>query len=288
MAVGSRATRLLPRYLSLGGRIGLTVFALAPVVGLLWLSLMPSLQIINGGLAPRRLSWSNYVNAWTQVNMAAGIAHTLIIAGTGAAVCVLCSVGIAYVISRLWKRRTGLLMGGLFAAQTAPGTVLLLPLFILFVSFQAVLHITILGTYGAIIVTYVSFGLPLSVWLMWMYMESVPEALEEAARVDGASRLVALWYVILPLMIPGMIVTGVLVFIGEWNDVLFASVLTNQNTRTVAIALQQFLETQGGFTQPEYGPLMAGAVIAAVPVVLLYLLFQRHLVRGLSLGAVKG
>ena len=288
MAVGPKATRLLPRPISLGGKVVLAVVVLAPVAGLLGLSLMPSLQIVQGGLLPRRLSWYNYVAAWTQVNMAAGVVHTLVIAGVGAVACSVLSVGLAYVVSRFWVRRGGLLMSGFLAAQTAPGTVLLLPLFILFVSFQTILHITIVGTYGGIIVTYVAFGLPLSVWLMWIYMESVPAVLEEAALVDGASRAGALRMVIMPLMVPGMIVTAVLVFIGEWNDVLFASVLTNGGTRTVAVDLEQFLVTQGGFTQPEYGPLMAGAVIAALPVVVLYLVFQRHLARGVSLGAVKG
>lgn len=288
MAVGVGATRLLPRSVSVAGRLVLTMIVLAPVVGLLGLSIMPSLQIVQGGLVPDRLSWHNYLAAWTQVNMAAGVVHTVIIAGVGAVACSVLSVGVAYVVSRFWVRRGGVVMSAFLAAQTAPGTVLLLPLFILFVSFQTIIHLSIVGSYEGIIITYVAFGLPLSVWLMWIYMEGVPGVLEEAALVDGASRVGALRRVIMPLMIPGMIVTAVLVFIGEWNDVLFASVLTNGSTRTVAIDLEEFLVTQGGFTQPEYGPLMAGAVIAAVPVVVLYLVFQRHLARGVSMGAVKG
>jgi len=269
-------------------RIVVTILVIAPVAGLLWLSAMPSQRIMDGDLGPSHLTWTNYRDAFVEVHLASALAHTLISASITAVVCVLCSSTFAYVTSRFWKRSSHIVMNLLIGAQTLPAAVLLLPLFIMFVSLQSVVHAPLIGTYPALIVTFVAFGLPLSVWLTWSYMESVPEVLEEAALVDGASRVHTFFYIVAPLMRSGMVVIGVLVFIGVWNDLQFASVLSNDSTATVSVSLQRFLATESGALLPQYGPLMAASVIVSLPVVILYLVFQRQLSRGLSLGAVKG
>lgn len=286
--VGANATRLLPPWLSQLIRVLVVLLVVAPVIGLLWLSGMPSQRIIDGRLGPGGLTLTNYGLAFREVHLAASLVHTLISAGIAAVMCVLCSSTFAYVASRFWRRRSSVVMNLLIGAQTLPGAVILLPLFIMFVFLQGVIRAPLIGTYPALILTFVAFGLPLSTWLMWSYMEGVPEVLEEAALVDGASRLRSFFYIVVPLMRGGMIVIGVLVFIGAWNDLQFASVLTNDSTQTVSVTLQSFLATESGAILPQYGPLMAASVIVSLPVVVLYLVFQRQLSRGLSLGAVKG
>ncbi|GER86085.1 hypothetical protein KDW_02470 [Dictyobacter vulcani] len=165
---------------------------------------------------------------------------------------------------------------------------LLLPLFVLFASTQAVLRFKLVGTYPAVIVTYLTFALPFATWLMVSYLGSIPIELEEAALVDGATRLQALWSVIVPLVLPGVVVALVFSFLTGWNDVLFASVLTAPETRTIAVQLQAFSSAQEGGGLPLYGQLMGASVVSALPVVILYMVFQRYLIGGLTAGGVKG
>jgi ABC-type glycerol-3-phosphate transport system permease component len=106
--------------------------------------------------------------------------------------------------------------------------------------------------------------------------------------MDGATRLQALWHVIVPLLLPGMVVALVFSFLTAWNDVLFASVMTSPATRTVAVQLQAFSAAQEGGALPLYGQLMGAAIVSALPVVVLYMVFQRYLIGGLTAGGVKG
>src|SRR5207248_1278247 len=165
---------------------------------------------------------------------------------------------------------------------------LLLRLFVFCGSAPTVLHFRLVGAYPAVIIPYLTFALPFATWLMVSYLGSIPLELEEAALVDGATRLQALWHVIVPLAIPGLVVALVFSFLMGWNDVLFASVLTDPETRTVAVQLQAFSAGQEGGALPLYGQLMGAAVVSALPVVALYMVFQRYLIGGLTAGGVKG
>jgi ABC-type maltose transport system permease subunit len=130
--------------------------------------------------------------------------------------------------------------------------------------------------------------IPIATWLKVSNLASIQMDLEEAELDDGATRLQALWRVIAPLALPGMVVALVFAFLTGWNDVLFASVLTSPATRTLAVQLQAFSSAQEGGALPLYGQLMGAAVVSALPVVILYMVFQRYLVGGLTAGGVKG
>src|SRR5262249_52762963 len=132
------------------------------------------------------------------------------------------------------------------------------------------------------------FALPFAIWLLVSYLGSIPIELEEGALVDGATRLQALSQVILPLALPGVMAVLVFAFLNGWNDVLFASVLTSPETRTIAVQLQNFSATQEGGALPHYGQLMGASIVSSLPVVILYMIFQRYLVGGLIAGGVKG
>ena len=266
----------------------LAIFALIPIAYVLLLSVTPDAEVSGDNLLPSHWAFDNYIQMWSTVSLAQGLMNSLIISITASAIAVVLAVGAAYIITRFKFRGRLLYLYSLIGLQTVPGVMLLLPLFVLFASIQAALHIRLVGTYQAVIVTYLTFALPFAIWLMVSYLGSIPIDLEEAALVDGATRLQSLWLVIVPLALPGMVVALVFSFLTGWNDVLFASVLTAPETRTIAVQLQAFSAAQEGGTLPLYGQLMGAAVMSALPVVILYMVFQRYLIGGLTAGGVKG
>jgi multiple sugar transport system permease protein len=165
---------------------------------------------------------------------------------------------------------------------------LLLPLFVLFISIQSAIHVTLVGTYTGVIITYLTFSLPLAIWLLVSYLANIPLDIEEAAMIDGATRMQTFWRIVLPLALPGLVVALVFSFLTGWNDVLFASVLTSPETQTVGVQLQVFSASQEGGALPLYGQLMSAAFMSGLPVVILYMVFQKYLIGGLTAGSVKG
>jgi ABC-type glycerol-3-phosphate transport system permease component len=282
------AQELLPPGVRIMARVVLTVMILVPIAYLLLLSVTPDVQVGTGDLLPTSWAFSNYLLMWSSVSLAQGIVNSLIISGIASIIAVTLAVGAAYVLIRftfLGRRPYLYLLIGL---QAVPSVMLLLPLFVVFASIQFAIHFALIGTYEVVIVTYLTFALPFATWLMMSYLGSIPVELEEAALVDGATRLRALWHVVVPLALPGMVVALVFSFLTGWNDVLFASVLTLRDTRTLAVQVQAFSTAQEGGALPLYGQLMGAAVVSALPVVVLYMIFQRYLIGGLTAGGVKG
>ena len=280
-------TRLLPLPLQAFVVAALLLLVLAPVAYVFLASVNSDLAVARGGFLPEHVDLGNYLRIWSTVDLGGGLVNSLLVAGTVAAVCALVSVGSAYVLVRFGFRGRVSILRGLLALQSIPGTLLLLPVFVLFASAATLLGIPVIGTRWALFLTYLTFALPFSTWVMVTYLRGLPRELDEAARIDGASSWRVLTRIILPLSRPGVVVAGIFAFLLGWNDVLFASILTNPDTRTAAVALQVFGATQEGGAIPVYGQLMAAALVCAVPVVVLYLVFQRYLVGGLTTGGVK-
>jgi multiple sugar transport system permease protein len=166
---------------------------------------------------------------------------------------------------------------------------ILLPLFVVYSMIQSTVGVIVIGSYWAMIVTYLTFAIPFALWLMVNYLLAVPRELDDAALVDGCTPVRALWRVVLPVATPGIVVALLFAFLLGWNDVLFASVLTNGSTQTLAIAVQVFATTQFlyGASQPRLALLLAAGVVSALPVVIVYLGCQRYLVTGLSAGTIR-
>ena len=141
-----------------------------------------------------------------------------------------------------------------------------------------------LDTYSGLTSIYLTFSLPFAIWLMVSYFEDVPFEMEEAALLDRAGRLRALWYVILPQVRGGIAVTTIFVFLNAWNEFMFAVVLGGNKVRPVTVAMFNFISVE----QTQWARLAAGAMLAMAPVILIGLLAQRHIVKGLTVGAVKG
>lgn len=280
-------TRLLPRPLQVTVIAVLLVVVLGPVLYMLFASVNSDVAVARGDFFPAELHLDNYLKVWQTVPLGLGLANSVLVCGAVAIVCAFLSVATAYVLVRyeFWGRLT--MLRGLLGLQSIPGTLMLLPVFVLFSSAATVLGVQTIGTGWVVFLTYLTFALPFSTWVMVTYVRGLPKALEEAARIDGASSWRILTRIIVPLSWPGIVVSGIFAFLLGWNDVLFASVLTNPDSRTVAVVLQVFGATQEGGAIPLYGQMMAASLICAIPVVVLYLIFQRYLIGGLTNGATK-
>jgi multiple sugar transport system permease protein len=191
---------------------------------------------------------------------------------------ILIAVPAAYAFSRFQFPGRDILFFAVLVRNMFPVVVFLIPLFIL----MKALHLV--NTHGSLILTYLTFGLPLSIWLLKGFYDNIPEELERAARIDGASRFKAFWLIIMPLSSPGIIATAIYAFIGAWNEYVYAlTFLNSENLLTLPVGLQHF------FTEfaTNWPGLMAAAFIMSVPVVVMFLVLQKQFVRALTEGAVK-
>jgi multiple sugar transport system permease protein len=188
------------------------------------------------------------------------------------------AVPAAYALARLRypaKRASGFYV---LATQMLPPVGLIIPYYL------ALQKIGGLDTYSGLTLIYLTFSLPFAIWLMVSYFEDVPFEMEEAALLDRAGRLRALWYVILPQVRGGIAVTTIFVFLNAWNEFMFAVVLGGNRVRPVTVAMFNFISVE----QTQWAKLAAGAMLAMAPVILIGILAQRHIVKGLTVGAVKG
>jgi multiple sugar transport system permease protein len=185
----------------------------------------------------------------------------------------------AYALIRLRFPFRQTLLIGILGTRMIPEISLVIPIY---------LFATRFGLFNSpiiLIITYLSFALPFAIWLMAAFFESIPVELEDAARIDGCTRLETLWRIILPISTPGLVSTGLFVFLTAWDEFFFALILTSTvSAKTVPVAIAEFT----GRYVVDVGGMMTGGVLAAIPPVLLSLLFQRYIVSGLTAGAVKG
>jgi ABC-type glycerol-3-phosphate transport system permease component len=188
------------------------------------------------------------------------------------------AVPAAYALARLrfpGKKSTGFYV---LATQMLPPVGLIIPYYLV------LQKVGLLDSYSGLTAIYLTFSLPFAVWLMVSYFEDVPFEMEEAALLDRAGRMRTLWYVVLPQVRGGIAVTTVFVFLNAWNEFLFAVVLGGNNVRPVTVAMFNFISVE----QTQWARLAAGAMLAMAPVIVIGLAAQRHIVKGLTVGAVKG
>ena len=194
------------------------------------------------------------------------------------ALTMLFAVPAAYALARLrypGKRASGFYV---LATQMLPPVGLIIPYYL------ALQKIGWLDSYSGLTTIYLTFSLPFAIWLMVSYFEDVPLEMEEAALLDRAGRLRALWYVILPQVRGGIAVAAIFVFLNAWNEFMFAVVLGGNRVRPVTVAMFNFISVE----QTQWSRLAAGAMLAMAPVILIGIFAQRHIVKGLTVGAVKG
>lgn len=230
---------------------------------------------------PTSFSFENYQAVLSQGSFPRNLLNSIFVASVTVIVALFMAVTAAFALSRVRFRGRGFLLMVILAVSMFPQIAVLSGLF------ELIRALGIYNTPWALIFSYTIFTLPFTVWVLTTFMRDLPVEIEEAAIVDGASPWVIITRVFMPLMWPALVTTGLLAFIGAWNEFLFALTFTSSNdTRTVPVAIA--LLSGGSQYEIPWGIIMAASVIVTVPLVALVLVFQRKIVSGLTAGGVKG
>jgi ABC-type glycerol-3-phosphate transport system permease component len=261
--------------------VGLLVASSAfPIYWAIVSSLTPEARLFERpSLVPRELVLDHYRALFEERSFWIPIRNSLVVAGSTTLLAVTLGASCAYALARLRFRGKTLLLAFVLAVSMFPQISVVPPLYLL------LRELRLINTYPGLVLPYLTFAMPLTIWLLVGFFRQLPRELEEAAMIDGASRLRAVREIVLPLSIPGLATTAILTFLYSWNEFLFALSFTlgpERHTVPVAIALFR------GQYQVPWGQILAASVVATLPVALLVLAFQRRIVQGLTAGSVKG
>ena len=271
--------------------VGMGLIVLYCVLPFYWMvvsSLRDPSQGRSTQFIPNPVSIDNFKGVFSgQNNFGRSLINSLIVSGSTTVLTLLFGIVAAYALARLTFKGKGAVLWVIMACSMFPVVVLIPPLLKMFSSTEPFQWFPRwIDTYQAVIIPYLSFGLPLAVWNLTAFFKQLPVELEQAAMVDGCTPGVAFRKVILPLAAPGVFTTAIIVFIGAWNEYLLAlTFLQAQDRQTATVAISKFTGTTG-FDTP-YGTIMAAGVIVTVPLLVAVLLFQRRIVAGLTAGGVK-
>ena len=274
--------------LSLTSRIG-SYFALAMVSVF---AVFPLYWMIASSLRPRKMlletpppyftttvDFSAYINVWVSTPFGKMLINSLFISIVTTLVTVIFSAMAGHSLARLKFRGKSLISRGVLVTYIFPQILLVVPLFV------AMVNLRLVDTYFGLILTYMTFSFPFGMWMLTAYFQTIPVDLEEAALMDGASKLTIFIKIVLPLSKPGLAAVGIFTFIHAWNEFLYALVLLNSDDKlTLSIGLYRLLNSE----TIDWGGILAATSMMVAPVLVVFLFYERHLVGGLTAGATKG
>lgn len=263
------------------GSLGVVTYALLPVVWIVSLSLKPAADLTDQRLIPSSVSFEHYQAVFRDSQFSAALVNSMGIAGLSTVAAVTLAAFAAYAIARLDFPGRRMILAGALSIAMFPPISIVGPLF------EMWRRVGLYDTWAGLILPYMTFTLPLAIWILVAFFREIPWELDRAARVDGATPLQAFIHVIAPLAAPGVVTASILVFIFAWNEFLFAVALTSTDKARTVPAAVAFFTGSSQFQQPT-GSIAAASVVVTVPVILLVLSFQRRIVSGLTAGAVKG
>jgi len=244
-------------------------------------SLKPASQLFRLEYFPTAWAWDNYISVFREQPFAQNILNSLIVSISVVALSIFLGVTAAYALGRVQFRGRGMLLMVILGVSMFPQVAVLSGMF------ELVRWFGLYNNLLSLTLSYMTFTIPFTVWVLTTFMRGLPKELEEAAIMDGANPWTIITRVFMPLLWPALVTTGLLAFIAAWNEFLFALTFTLTNTqRTVPVAIA--LITGSSVHELPWGNIMAASVIVTVPVVVLVLIFQRRIVSGLTAGAVKG
>jgi multiple sugar transport system permease protein len=260
--------------------LAIVLFALGPYLWMLLTSLKQESTLFSPErtFLPTVVTLENYLRLFQKTTFLSNLGHSLIVSSGTMLLGLSVSITAAYAFSRFRFAGRRALMLQFLLVNMFPIVLLIIPLFIIMKS------LGLLDTHLGLILAHSTFSIPFATWMMISYFDAIPRSLDEAAMVDGCTPVGAMFRVVIPLTVPGIIATGIYIFITSWNEYLYASILAGQNVRTLTVAIQTLV----GEYEIAWGLLTSGGVVGALPVTLLFMLIQKRLVAGMTQGAVKG
>lgn len=268
---------MLGFYLALGAAL---LFSLGPILWQLLSSLKPDRELtVIPPLLPQMLTAEHYVAIFTGYPFLTVIFNSIVVAAATALTAISVGAFAAFALAKLRIKGAALVLAIVLATSMFPPIATVSPLYII------INGLGLRDTLFALVLTYTSFSLPMAIWLLTNFFRMVPDDLYRAAIVDGCTSFQAFGKVILPLSVPGIVATSILIFIFCWNEFLFALTFTSTSaSRTIPVAIAMF----PGVHEIPWGEIAAATIVVIIPVVFVALLFQRRIVEGLTAGAVKG
>ncbi|MDQ1724509.1 MAG: multiple sugar transport system permease protein [Frankiaceae bacterium] len=262
----------------------LGIFTLVPIYIMITSSLKP-LKDVQGTFTwwPSTVTFQPFREMWKTIPLAHYFVNSLVVSTASSIASVVIALLAAYSLSRYRFRGRQAFSVTVLSTQMFPGILFLLPLFVIFVNISKVIGINLYGSRLGLTITFMTFTLPFAIWMLTGYLDSIPRALDEAAMVDGAGPLGALFRVVVPAAIPGIVAVAIYAFMTAWGEVLFASVMTDQSTRTLAVGLRGYVTQNDVY----WNQIMAASLTVSIPIVAAFLLLQRFMVSGMTAGAVK-
>ncbi len=258
----------------------IVLFAIGPYFWTFLSSITPEKDLYTADFRffPTHPTFNNYTRLFTKIHFARNIMDSLIVAVSTALIGLLITIPASYSFSRFRFKGRNIMLMQFLGINMFPIMLLIIPLFIIMKN----LHL--MDTHFALIIAYSTMAIPFSIWMLTSFFNSIPKELDQAALIDGCSNIQAMIRVTIPIALPGIVSTGIYIFITGWNEFLYAAILTNSAVRTIPVALQNMI----GEYQIEWGLLTAGGIVSALPVIILFFFIQRHLISGMTAGAVKG
>jgi multiple sugar transport system permease protein len=257
------------------------VWTLAPVAWMVISSLLNQVALtsVPPDLSFGQLTLNNYRGVLaTGQSLLPAMKNSLIVALLTTGIALALGSSAAYAIARLSVPGGNAILLMTLATQMFPGIVIIIPLF------MVLSRLGLIDTYAALVVVYLSFVLPIVIWVLKGFFEAIPPELEKAAAIDGASTMQTFTRIVLPISLPPLFASGIFAFIESWNEFMFAVILTRLNTKTVPIAISEF----SGQYQTAVGEMVAAAALASIPVIALAIVFRKSILMGFAEGAIKG
>lgn len=263
----------------------LIIYSIIVIFPLVWIfssSLKSSMEIFaNVWALPKEIKWENYVNAWIEASIGKYFINSLFVTTTSVFFILLLSSMVAYVLTRFRFLGNSFVFYYFLGGLMIPTFLGIVPLFLLLKD----LHL--LDNFIGLILVYIAYSLPFSIFILTPFFKSLPHELAEAAIIDGCSDFAVFWRIILPLAKPGLITVGIFNFLGIWNEYILALVIISSGElRTLPLGIANLYMVQ--HYQADWGTLFAGLTIVMVPTLIVYIIFSKKLTSGITLGALKG
>lgn len=256
-----------------------------PIVWMVLASTQTNTNLALGQIDLLNPRWQNYVDMWRNVDFGRFFRNSLIICTSTMLLAGFFATLAGYAMARYRFRGSDQFGFAIIGTQMIPGIMFLLPIYMIFLWIRQTTGLPMVNTYWGLIAVYTAFFTPMSIWIMRGFFAAIPKEVEEAALIDGCTPFMAFYRVVLPLAIPGLIATGVYIFLTAWDELLFAWVLTtSKEVATIPIGIRLYV----GQFQNRYDLLMAAATVTTLPVLVTFFLTQKWFISGMTAGSVKG